>query len=216
MKTCTVNGKISEKLRSLLPENGAAFFVGKEEGAKALDGSLKGANSKEYFLDECLLNPFACALIKAVSEGRIGKVQSMDVNLNLTEEEMDGGIWSHSFLGGLLVGDKVIRRSVEESDKGYRHGFVTYEFFGGALLRILFTCAEGIKREYYHVYGSTGEIRADFVSNTATSYIQSPDYLGDPLPALENAEEYVRAELAKETGGAVCLPADAFAKMTTL
>ncbi len=198
MKNITIKENISKQLLSVIEkaqEQGfkeTTFHIGAIEGEETINGK----KNTGVFVDEIMLKPLAVTLLKIVRSGKIGNVQSMDVALNFTKEQVKEKIWSHLYLGSLLCGGKILKRCVEESEKGYYHGYAAYELENGALIRLLYTSAPEMEKEYAHIYGNEGEIRVDFLNDTAKSYKQSPDYAGDEIVKVQNVEEILMKEFS--------------------
>ncbi len=213
MKKVTVRGNISNELLSLVTKgrghgcDETLFRVGAKEGESA----LQGKDTAGVFVDEILLNPFAVSIIRLIRSGKMGKVQSVDVALNCPREEIEDKIWSYFYFSRLLCGGKVIKRCLEESEKGYYHGYCSYELENGALIRLMYAAAPEGKKEYLHIYGNEGEIRADFLKNEGRSFFQIPNYEGDEVVAAQDAETIVISEF-----DCMCVPAESVANVETV
>ncbi len=212
MKNIKIKGNISKKLLSFVENdkndfNGKVLRVGKEEGLLAITGK----DNCDCFIDEILLSKLAFSVVEVIKKGKIGNVQSMDIALNFPQEIIKDKIWSHIYFGALICGNRVIKSCIEESDKGYYHGFSVFELENGSLIRLMYTSAPEMQKEYLHIYGNVGEIRLDLINNKATSYIQSPDYAGDEIVILDNIDQILSNDLSS-----YCLDAEVFSNIVNI
>ncbi len=213
MKNLTVQGNISNELYDLISKargqgcDEVLFRAGAQEG----EAAMQGKDTAGVFVDEILLNPLAVSVIELIRSGKMGKVQSIDVALNCPKAEIEEKIWSYFYFGCLLCESKVIKRCLEESEKGYFHGYCAYELENGGLIRIMYASAPEGKKEYLHIYGNEGEIRADFLDNKGISFFQIPNYAGDEVVLTEGAEAIVVNDF-----DCMCVRADALANVENI